>query len=273
MAQPRGRQRGGRAIRALGLAALGFQVTGSDISPVAVQRAGDEAARRGIRLPCFIADVRALPVCSTTFDAVIACDNALPHLLSEDEIHQALQECLRCLRPNGRCVISMRDYEVPPSPGTVETRDYGDRTWAGRDCRLSQIWRWHGAFYDVAFELMTNDDAKEVVARTPPTTYFAIRTDRVAMLMEQAGFTWVRRSRRTRMPYARYPAPLARLVARRRPRRRGDASARLGPSTHCLRQRALASDVLRGRRGPSIVGGSAWEPTPWRAVQAARGRR
>lgn len=183
----------GIGTQALGLATLGFQVTGSDISPVAVQRAGEEAARRGIRLPCFIADVRALPVCSTTFDAVIACDNALPHLLSEDEIHQALQECLRCLRPNGRCVISMRDYQVPPSPGTVETRDYGDRTWAGRACRLSQIWRWHGAFYDVAFELVTKDDAKEVVARTPPTTYFAIRTDRVAMLMEQAGFAKVRR--------------------------------------------------------------------------------
>ena len=183
----------GIGTQALGLATLGFQVTGSDISPGAVHRAGDEAARRGIRLPCVIADVRALPVRSATFDAVIACDNALPHLLSEDEIHQALQECLRCLRPNGGCVISMRDYEVPPSPGTVETRDYGDRTWSGRACRLSQIWRWHGAFYDVAFELVTKDGAKEVVARTPPTTYFAIRTERVAMLMEQAGFTRVRR--------------------------------------------------------------------------------
>lgn len=183
----------GIGTQALGLATLGFQVTGSDISPVAVHRAGDEAARRGIRLPCFMADVRALPVRSATFDAVIACDNALPHLLSEDEIHQALQECLRCLRPNGGCVISMRDYVIPPSPGTVETRDYGDRTWAGRACRLSQIWRWHGAFYDVTFELVTKDDAKEVVARTPPTTYFAIRTERVAMLMEQAGFTRVRR--------------------------------------------------------------------------------
>jgi SAM-dependent methyltransferase len=183
----------GIGTQALGLATLGFHVTGSDISPVAVQRAGEEAARRGIRLPCFIADVRALPVCSTTFDAVIACDNALPHLLSEDEIHRALQECFRCLRPNGRCVISMRDYKVPPSPGTTETRDYGDRTWGGRACRISQIRRWHGAFYDVAFELVTKDDAKEVVARTPLTTYFAITTDRVAMLMEQAGFTTVRR--------------------------------------------------------------------------------
>ena len=79
----------------------------------------------------------------------------------------------------------MRDYEVPPSPGTVETRDYGDRIWAGRACRLYQIWRWHGVFYDVAFELVTTDGAKEVVA---------IRTDRVAMLMQQSGFTRVRRN-------------------------------------------------------------------------------
>jgi SAM-dependent methyltransferase len=183
----------GIGTQALGLAARGFQVTGSDISPGAVHRAGVEAARRGIRLPCVIADVRALPVRSATFDAVIACDNALPHLLSEDEIHQALQECLRCLRPNGGCVISMRDYAVPPSPGAVERRDYGDRTWSGRACRLFQIWRWHGAFYDVAFELVTKDDAKEVVARTPLTTYFAIRTERVAVLMEQVGFKRVRR--------------------------------------------------------------------------------
>lgn len=183
----------GIGTQALGLATLGLRVTGSDISPVAVQRTGDEAAHRGVRLPCFVADMRTLPVASTTFEAVIACDNALPHLLTEDEIHQALQECLRCLRPNGRCVISMRDYDDPPAPGTIETRDYGDRTWAGRACRLSQVWRWHGAFYDVAFELVTKDGAKEVVARTPATTYFAIKTDRVAMLMERAGFTRVRR--------------------------------------------------------------------------------
>lgn len=183
----------GIGTQALGLATAGVQVTGSDISPVAVQRAGDEAARRGVRLRCFVADLRALPVRSTTFDAVLACDNALPHLLSEAEIHQALQESLRCLRPGGRCVISMRDYGAPPPSGTVETRDYGDRTWAGRACRLSQVWRWHGAFYDVAVELVTKDGAKEVVARTPCTTYFAVGTDRVARLMEQAGFTRVRR--------------------------------------------------------------------------------
>ena len=40
---------------------------------------------------------------------------------------------------------------------------------------------------------VTNDETKEVVARMPETTYFAIRIERMAVLMEEAGFTRVRR--------------------------------------------------------------------------------
>jgi len=82
---------------------------------------------------------------------------------------------------------------VPPSPGTVETQDYGDLMWSSRRCRLLQTRRWRGQFYDVAFELVTNDEAKEVVLRTPETTYFPIGVERMAVLMEEAGFTRVRR--------------------------------------------------------------------------------
>jgi SAM-dependent methyltransferase len=46
----------GIGTHALGLAELGFQVTGSDISPIAVDRAGEEAARRGLRLGRLVAD-------------------------------------------------------------------------------------------------------------------------------------------------------------------------------------------------------------------------
>jgi SAM-dependent methyltransferase len=183
----------GIGTQALGLAALGFQVIGSDLSRAAVQRAGEEAGRRGLRLGCVVGDVRVLPVRSATFDIVLACDNALPHLLSEDDIRCAFRECLRCIRPRGGSVISMRDYGGPPSPGTVETQDYGERIWSGRRCRLVQTRRWRGQFYDVAFELVTNDEAKEVVLQTPETTYFAIGVERMAVLMEETGFTRVRR--------------------------------------------------------------------------------
>jgi len=183
----------GIGTQALGLAAQGFRVTGSDISLAAVQRAGEEAGRRGLRLSCLVGDVRALPVRSMTFDIVLACDNALPHLLSEDDIRCAFEECLRCIRPRGGCVISMRDYGMPPSAGAVETQDYGERIWSGRRCRLVQTRRWRGELYDVAFELATNDETRELVARTPETTYFAIGIERIAVLMEEAGFTRVRR--------------------------------------------------------------------------------
>jgi SAM-dependent methyltransferase len=183
----------GIGTQALGLASLGFQVTGSDISLAAVQRAGEEAGRRGLRLGCLVADVRALAVRSASFDIVLACDNAVAHLLSENDIRSAFAECFRCIGPRGGCVISMRDYGAPPSPGTVETQDYGDRTWSSRWCRLRQTRRWRGQFYDVAFELVTNDEAKEVVLRTPETICFAIGVERTAVLMEEAGFTRVRR--------------------------------------------------------------------------------
>jgi SAM-dependent methyltransferase len=183
----------GIGTQALGLAGLGFRVMGSDVSFAAVQRASEEAARRGLRLSCVVGDVRALPVRSATFDIVLACDNALPHLLSEEDIQCAFQECLRCTRPGGGCVISMREYGPPPPPGTVETQDYGDHIWSGRRCRLVQTRRWRGHLYDLAFELVTNGELREVVLRTPETTYFAIGVARMAVLMGEAGFIRVRR--------------------------------------------------------------------------------
>jgi SAM-dependent methyltransferase len=124
---------------------------------------------------------------------LIACDNALPHLLSEEEIGLALSEFLRCLRAGGGCVVSMRDYGARPAGGTVETKDYGSRGRDGRPCRLRQIWEWRGELYDVCFEVRAVDAEGEVLAMTPKTTYFAVPPDRVAALMRAAGFRNVRR--------------------------------------------------------------------------------
>jgi len=130
----------GIGTQALGLAAHGFGVTGSDLSPVAVRRAADEAGARGLRLPCVAADFRALPFRSTCTDVTIVCDNALPHLADEDEIRKALLECLRVTRPGGGCVVSIRDYGAPLEEGTVQVHPYGDRTWQGRRYHVRQVW-------------------------------------------------------------------------------------------------------------------------------------
>jgi SAM-dependent methyltransferase len=183
----------GVGTQALGLAARGYDVIGSDISLSSVRRASSEATRRGLTLHCFVADVRAVAARSVSADAVLACDNSLPHLLSEDDIRIALRECLRCLRPEGGCVISLRDYGQPPAHGAEETKDYGDRIWAGRACRLRQVCHWRGEVYDLAFELVAKDGTAEVVLRTPPATYLAVPVARVAALMKSVGFRKVRR--------------------------------------------------------------------------------
>lgn len=183
----------GVGTQALGIAALGYDILGSDISVAAVRRAGAEAGRRGLHLRCHVADLRALAVRSASVDAVLACDNALPHLPSESGIGFALAEMRRCVRPRGGCVVSLREYGVWPAPGTLETEDYGDRTWSGRPCRLRQTRRWSGGSYDLAFEFIAKDGAGEVVWRSPEARYLAVAPARVARLMAEAGFLHVRR--------------------------------------------------------------------------------
>ena len=71
----------GIGTQAIALSRRGHQVTGTDISPLAVARAVREAALRGASLPAAVADMRRLPFRSNRFDAVISADNSLPHLL------------------------------------------------------------------------------------------------------------------------------------------------------------------------------------------------
>lgn len=182
----------GIGTQALGLLALGYRVTGSDLSNAAVERARHEAARRDVPLPCVVADFRALPVRAASVDVVIVCDNALPHLETPSEIETALAECFRCARPGGGCLLSMRDYESPPPSGTVEVRPYGERTWAGRRYQVQQVWSWRGPRYDVSFEFTRVDSAEEA-ATIVKSSYLAIPVAQMAELMSAVGFQDVQR--------------------------------------------------------------------------------
>jgi SAM-dependent methyltransferase len=182
----------GIGTQALGLLALGFRVTGSDLSQVAVERARREAARRHLSLPCVVADFRALPIREASVDVVIVCDNALPHLETPGEIATALGECFRCARPGGGCLLSMRDYGPPPPSGTVEVRPYGERTWEGRRYHLRQVWSWRGPRYDVSFEIARVGSGEEP-ATIVQSSYLAIPVAQVAELMSAVGFHDVRR--------------------------------------------------------------------------------
>ena len=69
------------------------------------------------RIPAFPTVVAATDA-TGTFDIVLSCDNALPHLLDEEDVARALQAMRSKLRAGGLLLVSIRDYdkERPPPP-------------------------------------------------------------------------------------------------------------------------------------------------------------
>src|SRR5919202_470097 len=80
----------GIGTQAIGLALRGHRLTATDLSPCSVKRAKEEAERFGVEIAFGVADFRALEgSVEGTFDAVISCDNALPHMMGRDDLLSA----------------------------------------------------------------------------------------------------------------------------------------------------------------------------------------
>jgi glycine/sarcosine N-methyltransferase len=114
----------GIGTQAIGLALRGHRVQGTDISERSLERARAEAARLDADVSFALADFRDLATVGDAFDVVISCDNALPHLLEESEVADALRAMRSKLRPGGVLIVSIRDYDQerppPPAPYVVE---------------------------------------------------------------------------------------------------------------------------------------------------------
>ncbi len=181
----------GIGTQALPLAQRGHKVIGGDISLKALARARVEADRRHVALDLFAADMTALPIRDAVADVLMACDNAIPHLLDDASIRGALGDFFRCVRPGGGCLVTMRDYGEPPPAGTQQRKPYGTRVIDGRSHEVRQTWTWDGPRYNLLFEII--DETTRKVALASETTYFAIPVSRALELMAEVGFTNVRR--------------------------------------------------------------------------------
>ena len=181
----------GIGTQALPLAARGYRVTASDISPAAVARAQREAEARGLELTTALADLRTLSETHGEFDLVLACDNALPHLQSDEELLRGLRECLACVRPGGGCLLSVRDYDSPGSGS--EVRGYGVRPTAEGRAILFQVWDWDGPHYDLSIYLVQERPAEPPQIHAFRGRYYAVQPARILELMALAGFEKVRR--------------------------------------------------------------------------------
>ena len=183
----------GIGTQTLGLISNGYRLTASDASAAAVARLQRELAARGLQAQAQVDDLRTLGhVASGAMAAVLACDNSVPHLLSDADLLQCFSACLRCLRPGGLAVFSVRDYaairRVDP-----DVRPYGMRR-SGDDRFLAvQVWEWDGDRYDLRLYLTTEQADGRCSTEVLRSRYYAVTTDKLLALMHDAGFVDTRR--------------------------------------------------------------------------------
>lgn len=185
----------GIGTQALGLAQLGYVVTGSDLSGAEIEVAKRQAVARRLDLSLTVADMReAYSYHQKQFDLVIACDNSVPHLLTDADLLQAFQQFYLCTRPGGGCLISVRDYEQEDRNG-VKVKPYGLRIEEQSRYLLFQVWDFHsdGKIYDVAMYFVTDRGGRTCETHVMRTQYYAVEIGRLMSLMTEAGFQQVRR--------------------------------------------------------------------------------
>ncbi|MBN1219172.1 MAG: class I SAM-dependent methyltransferase [Anaerolineae bacterium] len=183
----------GIGTQSLGLAQLGYKVIASDVSDKAIERARQEALARELNIDFSVTDMRQVYAYhQRQFDLVIACDNAVPHLLSDEEILLAFQEFYRCTRPGGGCLISVRDYDKEERTG-VQVKPYGVRIVDETKYLIFQVWEFEGLIYDLSMYFVEDRGGTDCVSRVMRSKYYAVGTDKLVMLMAKAGFAQVER--------------------------------------------------------------------------------
>jgi SAM-dependent methyltransferase len=183
----------GIGTQALGLAALGHRVTASDLSAAEVERAAREARDRGLAIRFSVADMRHLAAHHREqFDLVIACDNAVPHLLTDDEVLAAFGQFFACTRPGGGCLITVRDYDWEDRAG-VQVKPYGARDEGGVRYLIWQVWEFRGPVYDLAMYFVADRGGQDCTTRVMRSRFYAVGTGKLMELMRQAGFVQVER--------------------------------------------------------------------------------
>jgi glycine/sarcosine N-methyltransferase len=149
-----------------------------------------EARARGLQIDLEVADVRTVrKVVVGHFDAVISCDNALSHLLTEADLDEAIDNVRACLRGGGLLIASVRDYDAlaiarPTGIPIALHGPSGERQGAG------QAWVWSPAGDQLQIALFTLAEGPKGVwnAAAHETTLRALRRSELTAALAQHGF-------------------------------------------------------------------------------------
>jgi SAM-dependent methyltransferase len=146
----------------------------------------------GVALTFGAADFRTLKEhVEGEFDLVVAFDNALPHLLQDEDLARAAVNLYAKTKPGGMLIASIRDYDalLQEKPQATPPRVY-DSDSTRRI--IFQVWDWQGDIYTLQHFILRRDGARWVT-HAGETQYRALRRDELTAFLAIAGFdgvTW-----------------------------------------------------------------------------------
>ena len=176
----------GIGTQSLALAAIGYSVEGSDISAVEIARAQREAASRGLKCSFRVDDMRTLKTASVSrYGAIIAMDNALPHLDSDDDILATFAAMRSSLLPGGKCssvfVITLGICKKGIHACRLSYSDNGQRRI------VFQVWDWIDERRYVVHLYVTQETVDGWIVHHFTGRYRAVTPEEIARLANQAG--------------------------------------------------------------------------------------
>lgn len=179
----------GIGTQSIGLAALGYRMTASDLSEGELEEARKRAEQRGLSIRFEKADFCALSqTFSETFEIIIAMDNALPHMLSHEALEAAVRSIIRQLAPGGIFMASIRDYDALLESKPPYSPPYIHRTEKGQ--RVSfQTWTWTDERYRLTQYIIRDEEALNVSKFE--CEYRATRREELTELLRSSGCTSV----------------------------------------------------------------------------------
>ena len=181
----------GIGTQALGIAQQHFTVTATDLSPKSIERAKKEADKLGVHVHFGVADFRSLDKdVPGQFDVVLSADNAVPHLLDDQELSVACRNFYVKLRDKGLLIISMRDYDEILQNRQRATlprvMDEGKRI-------VFQVWDWAEAGHHyITNQFIVQEIDGSWKTQVNSTSYRVLLRSELSTKLEEAGFADIR---------------------------------------------------------------------------------
>ena len=183
----------GVGTQAVPLAKLDYDVVAVDPSPGMLRKAHETADEHGVmdKIQFERARFDELPeVVEGPFDAIVCKGNALPHLLTDEDIETALLIFYELLRPGGILVVGMRDFEpfMEHRPRFLPGFDHIDDD--GNEFITFEIWEWEIGPPVIATQnlYMVQGQPRNLDATKRTVQYRPLSVDEVKVVLLELGY-------------------------------------------------------------------------------------